>query len=115
MNMNASPPEIFKRTHDLLLLIGYAMGPNWVVNAGEWVLQQTQMVPGHMIPNFFRQWRHLKRGSTYVEVERVPFQRSTIRTPVDGDTVVFYRCIETGKAYARMDYEFEDGRFEEIK
>lgn len=59
-----------------------------------------------------RLWRHLKRGSTYVEIGRATVQAST-GPIVEGDTVVMYRGTD-GRVWARKESEFEDGRFEEI-
>jgi hypothetical protein len=101
--------------HNMAVIALYGMGFNFILRFVVWSKDFPRDINPTVVPSFFRQWRHLKRGSTYVEIERVPFQRSTVRTPIDGDEIVIYRCIETGKAYARMTYEFEDGRFEEIK
>ena len=54
-------------------------------------------------------WRHVARGSDYVEVGRARVQASTRRIEED-DTVVVYRG-KHGKLYAREEGEFEDGRF----
>lgn len=59
-----------------------------------------------------RLWRHVKRGSTYVEIGRAEVQAST--GPInEGDEIVIYRGTD-GRIWARKVREFEDGRFEEI-
>ena len=60
-----------------------------------------------------RIWRHKKRGTVYTEVSRSELQVAT-RAPMEGDTIVTYRG-EDGRMWSRLDVEFEDGRFEEVK
>lgn len=60
-----------------------------------------------------RRWRHVARGSTYVEVGRALLQAST--GPVgEAATLVIYRDAK-GRLWARPEAEFEDGRFEETR
>jgi hypothetical protein len=59
-----------------------------------------------------RRWRHLKRGTEYVEITRAKAQCAT--GPIyEGDVCVVYRG-DAGEDHIRKDTEFEDGRFEEI-
>lgn len=66
-------------------------------------------------------YRHKKRGTTYEIVGEAEAQVSTgahvwgiVERPLrDGDQLTVYRCIETGKLWARFPDEFHDGRFEE--
>ncbi len=60
-----------------------------------------------------KKWKHLKRGSKYMEMARAELQIAT-KPPVEGDHLVIY-ADDTGKVWARYDVEFEDGRFEQIK
>jgi hypothetical protein len=61
----------------------------------------------------FRIWRHKKRGTSYVEIARAHFQLSGVYSPIEGDVLVIYRGPDE-QAWARLEHEFEDGRFEEI-
>ena len=54
-------------------------------------------------------WRHVTRGSDYVEVGRAKVQNS-LQLIDEGDTVVVYRGTD-GKLWVRHEDEFEDGRF----
>ncbi len=54
-------------------------------------------------------WRHVARGSDYIEVGRAKVQNS-LQLIDEGDTVVVYRGTE-GQLWARHEDEFEDGRF----
>lgn len=56
--------------------------------------------------------RHIKRGSTYT-VERHGAEVQTSRPIVEGDTITVYVGTDC-KAWARLDEEFNDGRFEAI-
>jgi hypothetical protein len=59
-----------------------------------------------------REWRHKKRGTTYMEVGRALLQAAT--GPVgEAATLVIYRDRQ-GRLWAREEGEFEDGRFEEV-
>lgn len=59
-----------------------------------------------------REWRHKKRGTTYMEVGRALLQAAT--GPVgEAATLVIYRD-RRGRLWAREEGEFEDGRFEEL-
>jgi hypothetical protein len=57
--------------------------------------------------------RHRKRGSSYrVTAARVEVQ--TDRPIVEGDTLTIY-VGEDGKCWARLDSEFNDGRFIDLE
>lgn len=56
---------------------------------------------------------HIKRGSTYT-VERQGAEVQTSRPIVEGDMITVYVGTD-GKAWARLDEEFNDGRFEVIE
>lgn len=60
-----------------------------------------------------RIWRHLKRGTVYVEIGRAELQMSQDML-VDGSSMVVYRG-DDGKLWVRREEEFEDGRFEEVQ
>lgn len=75
-----------------------------------------------------RRVRHRKRGSTYEVLGEAELQISGTSYRLgdseplhgadvfnEGDTLVVYRCEETGKLWLRSPDEFRDGRFEEIK
>jgi hypothetical protein len=57
-------------------------------------------------------WRHLKRGSTYVEIGTGRVQAA--RPLIEGDTVKIYRGETDGKIWVRHFLEFTDGRFERL-
>lgn len=59
-----------------------------------------------------KRWRHVKRGSTYVEIGRGFVQTSG--PIVEGETMVAYRSDATGDIWFRPATEFDDGRFVEI-
>ncbi len=59
-----------------------------------------------------RAWRHVKRGTTYVEIGRAKLQAAT-GPAGEGDTLVIYRGSD-GNLWAREAHEFEDGRFEPV-
>lgn len=56
-------------------------------------------------------WRHLKRGSTYVEIGRGEVQSS--KPIAEGETLVAYRAHD-GRLWFRPASEFDDGRFVRI-
>lgn len=64
-------------------------------------------------PSAGRIWRHLKRGTVYVELGRAELQMSQDML-VDGSSMVVYRG-DDGKLWVRREEEFEDGRFEEVQ
>ena len=70
-------------------------------------------------------WRHKKRGTEYVEIGRGKFQHSKdsadtnevldyIKDYLDAAEVVIYQSVDDGQIYARLAFEFEDGRFERV-
>jgi hypothetical protein len=62
-----------------------------------------------------RRWRHLKRGSEYVEIGRATLQSKT-QDLMNGDRLVVYKGDHPdGQLWARGEDEFEDGRFVEIR
>lgn len=70
--------------------------------------------------------RHKKRGTTYEILGEAEAQISNpdtyegdltgpgARYLREGDSLVVYRCIETGKLWLRYPDEFADGRFEDV-
>lgn len=76
-----------------------------------------------------RRVRHRKRGTVYEVLGNAEAQVSRgdglydceenslgIGIPLrEGDALTIYRCVETGRLWARSPGEFEDGRFEEIE
>lgn len=62
-----------------------------------------------------KRWRHVKRGSTYVELGRGELQISTVQTILaEGDRLIAYQCTTDGRVWFRREAEFEDGRFEPL-
>jgi hypothetical protein len=70
-----------------------------------------------------RRVRHIKRGTTYqllgeaeVQISRGAGsnQRFDWRTLKEGDSLVAYRCEQSGNLWLRFPDEFEDGRFEDL-
>lgn len=57
-------------------------------------------------------WKHVKRGSLYVEIGTATAQIASGRPIVDDDKLVIYRG-EAGALWARRASEFHDGRFVE--
>jgi hypothetical protein len=57
-------------------------------------------------------WRHVKRGTEYVEIGRAELQMN-FDGLVDGSSMVVYRG-DDGKLWVREEGEFEDGRFERV-
>ena len=57
----------------------------------------------------FKRYRHLKRGTTYVEVGRGEVQSDTVVR--EGDELVVY-VGENGRVWLRPPSEFNDGRFQ---
>jgi hypothetical protein len=55
-----------------------------------------------------KMWRHVKRGTLYLEVGRAELQAAA--DVIEGMTFVIYRDKD-GKLWARQEDEFEDGRF----
>lgn len=58
-------------------------------------------------------WRHLKRGTVYVEIARGCLQTSRDEY-LDQQQVVIYQAETGGALYVRPTYEFMDGRFERV-
>lgn len=58
-----------------------------------------------------RRFRHVKRGTSYVEIARADLQASS---PLfEPERLVVYRSLDDGKVYCRPASEFDDGRFVE--
>lgn len=64
------------------------------------------------LPRGMRQFKHLKRGSSYALVGDLTVQTKT--PVVDGEVLLTY-IDEKGAMWGRREAEFFDGRFEEIK
>lgn len=58
-----------------------------------------------------KQWRHKKRGSTYVEIGR---GRMQMNGELDNEPVVIYIADNDGSIWVRPASEFDDGRFERV-
>jgi len=58
-----------------------------------------------------RRWKHLKRGTTYVEDSRA-IASSDIK---EEDTVIVYTSEQDGRQWVREKDQFLDGRFEELE
>lgn len=70
--------------------------------------------------------KHLKRGTTYEVLGEAEIQISEpttydgsldgpgARLLFEGQKLVVYRCVRTGKLWCRFPDEFEDGRFGEL-
>lgn len=67
-----------------------------------------------LAPKAGPEWRHKKRGTTYVERDRGELQLATDHVLKEGDRLVSYRG-EDGRTWFRHEPEFEDGRFEKIE
>lgn len=64
-------------------------------------------------PDPVKRIRHLERGTTYVEIARGELQISGEWELEEGDTIVAYRCEQTGKVWFREASEVDDPiRFE---
>lgn len=68
-----------------------------------------------------RRWRHVKRGTTYVELGRAEGQSAAeerivnqMDFRVEGQRFVCYRSEDDDSLWVRPEAEFMDGRFEEI-
>lgn len=60
-------------------------------------------------------WRHKKRGTNYAVVGVAELQHSWSKYDIkDGDSLVVYLSND-GHLYARLEDEFLDGRFEEVR
>jgi hypothetical protein len=59
-------------------------------------------------------WRHKKRGTLYVTMQRAPLQASKGAVP-EGETIVTYIGLDDGKPWSREMGEFLDGRFEPVE
>lgn len=70
-------------------------------------------------------WRHVKRGTVYVEIGRGKFQISKrpggypvtsdfgeVLGALDYEPVVIYQSVDDQQVWVRLVSEFEDGRFE---
>jgi hypothetical protein len=59
-----------------------------------------------------QRWKHLKRGTEYVDIGEAEVQCSQ---PInEGDKLVVYLAEEDGKLWARPASEFFDGRYEQL-
>lgn len=59
--------------------------------------------------------RHIKRGSIYTVLGEAELQLSTWANVTEGQNLVIYRCIKTGKLWARPFDEINDPeRFEAV-
>ena len=61
--------------------------------------------------NTFRRFRHLKRGTSYIEIGCGEVQSD--RPIHEGDVLVVY-IGEDGKIWLRPEGEFDDGRFQPV-
>lgn len=58
-----------------------------------------------------KRFRHKKRGTTYQVLHSGCLQ---VDGDLDNERVTVYRCEQDGGIWVRPDYEFNDGRFEEL-
>ena len=82
------------------------------VSGDDWCAMRRALSAALPAPAQAPVWRHKVRGTTYAEVRRAEVQMAT-RPLKEGDIVVVYEGADM-KPYARLDEEFEDGRFERL-
>ncbi|GAC1508456.1 MAG: hypothetical protein NVS1B6_15840 [Steroidobacteraceae bacterium] len=58
-------------------------------------------------------WRHVKRGTAYVEIGTGCLQTADSEK-LDDQQVVIYQAETGGQIWVRPTYEFMDGRFERV-
>jgi hypothetical protein len=58
-------------------------------------------------------WRHVKRGTIYVEIGTGCLQTAESEK-LDDQQVVIYQAETGGQTWVRPTYEFMDGRFERV-
>ena len=89
----------------------YLLGSGFACSLDELLAHPRLAEPPHSGPP--PRWRHVARGSDYVEVGRAKVQNS-LQLIDEGDTIVVYRGAD-GKLWAREEGEFEDGRFVQVE
>jgi hypothetical protein len=58
-------------------------------------------------------WRHVKRGTIYVEIGTGCLQTAESEK-LDDQQVIIYQAETGGQTWVRPTYEFMDGRFERV-
>jgi hypothetical protein len=76
----------------------------------ELMLAEVKRLRAEATPPDPKLWRHLNRGTAYLELGRATLQESTVR-PHDGDSMIVYAGVD-GELWVRSAEEFFDGRFE---
>ena len=104
-------PEHFENVRPLTLQVAKdEMLSAWEVRSE---LEAALRAPSREPEGGARRFRHLARGTTYVEVGEARLQQSGQFGPCEGDAITVYRG-EDGQLWARASSEFHDGRFEEL-
>ncbi|MGO4338977.1 hypothetical protein AB4037_29085 [Labrys sp. KB_33_2] len=92
------------------LPLATGLEPDWKLPVPIRLLRELQVALRHGGQG--PRWRHLKRGSTYVEIGNGQVQAA--RPLIEGDRVKIYRGEADGRIWVRHFLEFTDGRFERL-